>query len=188
MISQRCPICQGSSIAEINRQIVEGGSLTSIAESFTLPYHVLYYHKQHHMPKSMNARATDDQQKILDEMTNRKEQLEDMLLKSNSPSVQLKIMQEIRATNQQWILITGNLAQARADELRMEELKHSTTDQQEDDQEAVERMKVFTTNELKMFIRLQQKYESQDQSCIIIPDDYPQRNRLTRGNRPDHRG
>jgi hypothetical protein len=174
MIRSMCGVCQSVNVLQINEQIAAGNGLAAIGRQFKIPYHVVYNHAQNHLSRGLSKRSTDDQEKILDDMLVTKQRLEDMLLKAGEKghtSIQLKIMSELRACNEQWIKITNNLEQARLHELEAMRLSQTPTeDKKAKDVQFQEKLSVLTFAEGCMLEKLSQKMESMDKSWIIIPD------------------
>jgi hypothetical protein len=173
MKSLTCAVCLMDQVDSVNARISEGCNLRALAEEINTPYHVVRYHRDHHMPRGLSKSSSAEQEKILDEMLRTKTRLEQMFIAASEKghsTIQLKIMAELRAANAQWIQISNNLEQAKQHELETEKLRHNPADSDCQETKLEQDIKILTQYELAVLNRILNKIDLQDTSDTIIPD------------------
>lgn len=157
MSNQVCAVCSHNQIDSINREIAEGSAIAVVARNYTLPYHCVYHHSLHHMPKNPSREHMQQRKDALADIALKKSQLDEMLTddcRKKHPITALKIMAESRALSEQELRITSTNMQARIQEL--EEELNALRSGLNDDQDNTD-WSVFTDSELKEIIRLGNK-------------------------------
>jgi len=174
-MAMNCGICIHEKRLEIDRQLVRGGSIASVARDFMVSEHALWRHSKNHISKNLvRAMEKQDTTISLDLMTT----IESILKKTETifkrnfekehDTTALKALDSQRSTIDLLAKISYQLYQAKQAEL---ELLRLNTEPDIDEQiaEQTKQFRVFNTTECEMFEKLLNKLRTQDHSIEVIP-------------------
>lgn len=175
-MAMSCTICSNLNRLSIDRDIVQGGNLTSIAKKYDVSYGSLYGHSQNHISRQLaKAWADKDMTESLDmlgridQIISRAEKIFRRNYEQGKDLIALKAIGEQRQTLELLAKISYSLHQAKLTEL---ELMRTTSgqDETEADNLLTERLAILTNAELETLMAIQKKLETGNKNIIILKD------------------
>ena len=170
-----CSICIHAKRLEIDKALVRGGSIASVARDFTVSEHALWRHHKDHISRQLvKAMEKQDTTISLDLMTT----IESILKKTETifqrnydkqhDTTALKALDSQRSTIDLLAKISYQLYQAKQAELELLRL-NTEPDKTEEYEKLTEELRVLNFAELEMFEKLANKVRTQNHSIIVIP-------------------
>ena len=181
-MSMVCRVCTHPKRLAIDKEIIQGLSLTKIAKKYDVPYQSVYNHSQNHLSrqllKAWEIKTTEQSMDILSEVEELIRRTKKILTTAETEKkfhVALSAIREARGSYELLSKIAFALHQARLSELELERLKSG-----EGDKELVEEQKrqlqVLTSDELIILRSIVAKMKSGDKKRRIrIPYSYVSR-------------
>ena len=163
-MSRTCTICNHSQRLEIDRMLVQGKPISSIARKFSCSPDALHRHRQGHISDSL-ARAMEHKMSaanmvILDDINELVAKTKDILTKAESQdrlSISLAAIREIRSTYALLADISFKLAQAKNDELLIQQSLNKEIDADDQRSQLKKITSRLTESELNLYLLLCQK-------------------------------
>jgi hypothetical protein len=172
-MSHACHCCNLPKRLELDRLIVEGKNLSKLSKEFGVPYHSIYAHAQHHITRQlatvMEKKAFLEGDALLETIQSIITRADDIFTrnyKKEKDITALKALAEIRSTIQLLSNIASQLHSARIAELQLAK-DNGEGKQEQYEREFAEKLVILSTEELKVFIRLQNKVLHQNADIII---------------------
>jgi hypothetical protein len=157
----------------IDREIVKGRGIAVIAREFHVNDGSLYNHSQNHVSRQL-AKAWE--QKELTEQFNLLSEIDDIIKKAKAifdrnfakghDVTAIKALAEHRNTME----LLAKISIALHEKLRIEEQETKASQTEKEKAEFEDKLKVLTTSELEVLVKIQDKIARQDKNTIIIAD------------------
>ena len=177
-MKRECLICLDENRLQIDRAVIGGGSLASIAKKFNVSYSALTRHAANHISRQLakawekrDLAESHDLLNRIDGLLQKAEQIFDRNYRAKRDVTALKALAEQRSTYDLLARISFNLHQAKLSELELARQK-SGDDLISLEEDYQQKLQILTTAELKMLQRLQTKVLHQTETVII--KDRPQ--------------
>jgi hypothetical protein len=191
MMATPCSICIHEKKLDIDRAIVRGGSIASVARNFCVSPQALWHHSKNHISKNLvKAMEKQDMANSLDLMTTidtmlkRSEAILERNFRDGNDVTALKALDSKRNIIDLLAKISYQLHQAKLAEVELARLQ-AEPDESETIEKQTKELRVFNTTELEMYFKLLNKLVTQDHSIEVIPleeSPFPKFTR-TKGNK-----
>lgn len=172
-----CTICNHKKRLEIDRQIVQGISLSILARKYDVSRDSLHWHKKNHLSgqiavayQKIEVQNSIDLLSKIDEILSNAKDIFQRNYDKGRDALALKALTEQRNTLQLLAQISYALHQAKQAELEQARIDSGET-AKEAEEDFQESLKILNNNELKMLLALSRKLETQDSRLTIIPED-----------------
>ena len=158
-----CKICNlnYNTRLEIDRELVQGKSISTIARKHHVSRDSLTYHKTHHLSgalaKAWSHKMDSDNMSILDDLNNLIDRTKSILDKAEEKEqlgTQLQAIREIRESYKLLSQIAFSLAQAKQDELIIAQMERKEVDDEEAKQRLDSMREKLTDREFDLFLFL----------------------------------
>jgi hypothetical protein len=176
-MSNQCITCLHARRLDIDRQIVGGGSLARIAETFGVEYHSLRHHAKHHISRQLatvmakkEITVGEELLETINKIITRAELIFTRNYKDKKDFLALKALDSQRNTIQLLSNISSQLHAAKMAELELER-KTSGADEITKKLQYRKMLQVLSDRELKLYQRLTAKINNQNNDPIR-PDHY----------------
>ena len=174
-MTMTCKICNHPKRLQIDREVVKGKSIASIAKNFDVNYNGLYNHQNHisrQLTQVYEKRELQENMDLLgkiDKILTRAEDIFQRNYDANKDGLALKALAEQRSTIDLLARISYNLHQAKLAELELQ--RHQSGDIQAERRNLIttENLKVLNPTEQTMLKQLLLKMGSKDKDMEILP-------------------
>jgi len=170
---QHCKICTHPNVKEINERLVKGDSNRILATEYGVTESCLHRHKLKHIPQSLTKAFQEIVEKdsfdIMSKIDFLIKETEDIYTVSRNGGrdlLALKSLDSLRNHYQLLINISAQLHANRVLELELLKARNGETDDEEK-KEFEHNIKILSTEELKVLIRIQNKVNNQTDETII---------------------
>lgn len=168
-----CQICQHKDRLEIDREIVQGTSLATIAKKYEVEYYSLYPHSKNHISRQLAQVAEKklliENEGLLDLIKSIITRAEDIFSRNyekKNDNLALKALDSQRNTIQLLSNISAQLHAAKIAEIQLQK-DLAGTGKEDIQRKFAENIQILNTEELLVFQRLNNKIAHQNNDLII---------------------
>ncbi len=171
-MARTCATCTHPERLEIDRALIAGESILKISRLYGVSANSLHNHAQNHLSRQLvqameKKQLTQDFDLLnkIDSILTRTEQIFTRNFNKKRDRIALEAIKEQRNTIELLAKISFALHEAKKLEAQQTQSSHI----EEQNQQLMEDLKVLTIDELKVFMALTQKIESQDKTIKVLP-------------------
>jgi transposase-like protein len=168
-----CSICTHKDRLAIDREVVQGNSLASIARKYEVEYHALFSHANKHISRQLvqvaEKKLMIESEGLMDLIKSIIERAEDIFTRNYTAGKDLTALKALSTQKDTIQLLSNISAQLHAAKIAEIQLQKelSGDGKEEEERKFAENIKILTTEELLVFQRISNKIEHQNNDLII---------------------